>query len=303
MKFASIILLALTASVLAEPEVIQRNAKGERIWELFDYLKGTSAEIHAQLNKETDRFKAQVAEAQRAVADDKKVLEEHRGIAVAKLKERKDYQQAVADAAACKAQLEKARAGNDRDEIARLSTQYNNAREAVTRMEHDAGNASDGNRLIKGDLARMADNERKLATCKKGLADAQSWRDEIVNALHNSEQLHDPVAVGDVGILGEIIPRELRADGELACTAQIRHATPRGEPNAEGIATMNVTLIPANVTVKRSGLEAGKVRMGVLVRYDRGVKVTSVKANGDGVDLIVEVQNDEYDELMRALEP
>lgn len=293
---------AFAAAAYAE-EPIERNAKGERIWHITDYLKGTSPQIHDLLCGEIHRLNDKIRQTAKAVADDNAALENDRKPLIAAYLKGPDYLNAKAEVAKYKAALDKAHAAEDTAAAMEAGSQYNKSRDAVKSMERAAIAAADRNDEVQQDRLRLKADQENLARLQVSLKKAVQWHDELVTAMRNSAMIQWPLGEQSIGILGEIIPIDVDRDGTLTCIATVREDLSTKD-SGEGMVAVKQKMHPVRVTIKNANLPANQVRLNKPMQFERNVEVeTGHYVYGKDIDaiVVVEAKHSDLDDLLEAI--
>jgi hypothetical protein len=290
-----------TAALADEP--VERNAKGERIWHITDYIKGTSPQIHDLLCGEIHRLNDKVRQTEKAVADDNAALENDKKPLIAAYLKGSEYLSAKADVAKYKAALDKAHAAEDTAAAMEAGSLYNKTRDAVKSMERAASAAADRNDEVQQDHVRLKADQENLARLQVSLKKAVQWHDELVTAMRNSAMIQWPLGEQSIGILGVVIPIDVDRDGTLTCIASVREDISTKD-SGEGMVAVKQKMHPVRVTIKNANLPANQVKLNKPMQFDRNVEVeTGHYVYGKDIDaiVVVEAKHSDLDDLLEAI--
>lgn len=295
-------LVFCSATSFAEP-VVERDSKGERIWHITDYIKGTPSHVHDLLCNEIHRLNDKIQATEAAISGDKASIEtDSKPLTSAYLK-RPEYLRAQADVAIYKDALDQAHADHDTAAAIQAGSTYNKSRDLVASFERAARTAASANDEVKQDRIRLATDQDNLKRLQTARTKAIQWHDELVSAIHNSFMVQWPLEEGKNGTLGEIIPLEIDKDGNIGCVCGVREDV-SARNSGEGMATVRQRIHPVQLLIKNANARAGEIALKRPMRFDHNVEVVTgrfVPGNEIEAIVVVQVKHAEIDDLMEAI--
>lgn len=284
-------------------EPVERDANGQRIWHITDYIKGTASHVHDLLCNEIHRLNDKIKETQGEISEDKSSIDsDSKPIITAYLK-RPEYLRAQADVLVYKDALDKAHADHDTDAAIQAGSLYNKARDSVAAFERAARTAANANDEVKQDRRRLATDEDNLKRLQAALAKAVQWHDELVTAIHNSFMIQWPLEESKNGTLGEIIPIEIDKDGNIGCICGVREDISIKD-SGEGMAMARQRIHPVQLLIKNANAHAGDIALKRPMRFDHNVEVVNSRfLNRSEIEaiVVVQVKHADIDDLMDAI--
>jgi hypothetical protein len=171
--------------------------KGEMVWGLTDYLKGTTAQVRALLNGDVDRLTAQIADTRRNIAELQTDIAAEKKHGLEQARNSPQYK-ALTDEMN---QADLARKTSDGQDKLDASARFNKARFARQKMEEDA--AAVGS-TYTDDLQNLANAQKEIVGHEAALKKAKEWRGHLVAAIRSTFALDIPMRPGKTGLIASI---------------------------------------------------------------------------------------------------
>jgi hypothetical protein len=295
--FAVLATLCVARAASAKSEEMKRDAKGERIWEITDYLKGTRFEIRDKLNSDTHRLSEKITETEAKIADAKREIEIDRGNFIAKAHRDPAYVKAKLEAEVAKIELDDAHAQRDSAAAMDAGSRYNKARALLAKLDREITAGANTTDEIVKDSAFLDRYTEELNRLRESHTKAVAWRKELIDATKTTLRLSWPVVRGTNGLLGEMMPVVISADGVLA---DYKAREPiDAKASGEGLATIQILIHPMRIYV--SGLDTSKMKEGQEVEVQQNVEVTGLDDGRSGLVILSRVKHVDEDDLMKTI--
>jgi hypothetical protein len=185
-----------------------KNDQGETVWTLTDYLHGTTAQVRALLNKDTDRLTTGIEETNHDINELQKEMGPEEKRVVEAVRSSDAYRQLTEQMNQADADRKTSQGLDKLD----ASSRFNKARLAMQKMEHDAVMQD---AALADDEKELATDQRQLAAHKAAMQKAQQWRWQLVSAIRGTFQLAEPLDVGTRGLVPSIKVLALTDDGPV----------------------------------------------------------------------------------------
>lgn len=234
-----------------------------KVWELTDYLKGTPAQIRSTLYKEIIRLTRVSRETSRELSEAQGELARDTAAALDRAHARTDCAALIQALPQAKAELERARASGTTQERMAASSKYNRIKEAIESIERSEVRSD---RQIPSDQQRIAELTRESSEQKKSLDKAREWKDRIVSAVEFSFKLEWPLKLGNRGLLGDVVVRDVISGDSFTCNYDAFETLAEGH-NAEGI--VDVHGVNHTIAFLIEGVDTKSLKTGGTINLDK----------------------------------
>lgn len=245
-----------------------------KLWELTDYLKGTPAQIRAILYKEIIRLTRANRETSGELAEAQSDLTRDTAAALDRAHARTDCAALIRALPQAKAELDRARGGGTTAERMAASSKYNRIREGIDSIERSELHSD---REIPADQKRIADLTNQVSEQKKSLDKAEEWKNKIVNAIEFSFRLQWPLKLGDRGLLGDVVVRDVISSDSFTCNYDAFETLQEGH-NAEGI--VDVHGVSHTIGLLVQGVDTNSLKTGSTINLDKDFELIRRKDVG-----------------------
>jgi hypothetical protein len=298
MKWALILIVSMFA--LADvtraddpAKYLGTNDKGEAVWTLNSYLKGTTPHIRDLINGEVERLTVLSKETQNDIDKLQPEIKGESEQALKTVRASSDYQVLVAQRDAAEA----ARKDAHGQDLLDASSAANHAREAIAKMESDAvDNAA------RSDRESLVKLQTELAQHHSALAKAQSWRENLIDSMRTTFLLSGPVRVGEKGILGKVTVDRVIDAQTFAVRYDALEIT--GVQDAgEGLQTLQTASHKTMLVLAGAGIDTSKLQHGDELTLDRDFEIadTLVEPGSGNATFLARPAPSEVDALMKAV--
>lgn len=234
-----------------------------KVWELTDYLKGTPAQIRATLYKEIIRLTRASRETSRELTEAQSDLSSDTKAVLDRAHARSDCAGLIRALPQARADLDRARSSGTTQERMTASSKFNRIKEAIEAIEKSEMR---GDRQIPADQKRIAELTSEAKEQKTSLDKAEEWKSRIVNAVEFSFKLQWPLKVGDRGLLGDVVVRDVISSDSFTCTYEAFETLAEGH-NAEGI--VDVHGVGHVIGMMVEGVDTKSLKTGSTVNLDQ----------------------------------
>jgi hypothetical protein len=287
-------LCSLRGALAADPaSKMTTNEKGESVWDLNSYLKGTTAQIRDRINGEVERLTAMCKVTKAQIDETQGKITKESAQALSAVRAGADYKALVAERDAAEAD-KKDKHGQ---ELLDASSREHHARDAIAKMESDAVDQA-----VHSDRDSSTKLQIELANHHKALAQANAWRDNLVESLRNTFLLDWPVHAGEKGILGHVtVDRVVDAQGLI-----VRYDAQEivGAKNGgEGIQNVQTHRHKTLLSLSNVGVDTSKLSSGDDLLLDRNFEIVESlnDADANAAIFIAHPSASPVDELMKSV--
>jgi hypothetical protein len=294
--FCLLLLTFIASRAVAQPAEDKVERKdGHRVWKLTSYLQGTAAEIRQQLNGQVNHLVESRKKQVDRIADLTTKIDQAKQHGENILLADDQYvrlEKSLKEAEAAKDQARKTGTPQDRLDAGAAYVKVKSAIDQRRKVLVD----DDPN--VVALTKELAEAKTQLHELEVSIGKEESWRRELVDAVHGSLLMQWPMRRGNVGILGPLIPQ--RSDGKDSFEANFNAGeVVQNEGSREGITSVGVIVHPVRVLVK--GFE-GAFEIGKPVAVNRAYQVAGGSEEGGRGVIVVKRLPDEVDELLEAIE-
>ncbi len=268
-----------------------KNDKGETVWALTDYLKGTTSEVRALLNKDVDRLNDSIAETNHDIEQLEKDMGPGQTRAVAAVRATAKYIELAAEMKQADADRKTSQGLDKLD----ASSRFNKARLALAKMERDAVMQDP---VLADDQKELTADKQQLVAHKAALQKATQWRGQLLSAIRGTFRLAAPLRIGSKGLVPDLMVTSVSDEG---VTGQFDAEVPGSETNAkvaEGIQTSAIEAERVSLTL----LGSYPAKVGHIMRLNQSFEVIRVKDDPKlGQIYVMKPVNTEVDALLQGM--
>jgi hypothetical protein len=267
--------------------------KGEAVWDLNSYLKGTTAQIQDRINGEVERLTVLCKTTSAQIDEAKGEIGKETEQALGAVRDTADYKALVAERDAAETARKDAHGQNLLD----ASSRANHARDAIARMESDAVD-----RAAHSDRDGLTRLQTELANHHKSLAQANAWRDNLIESLRNTFLLDWPVHPGEKGILGRVKLDRI-VDAHAIVVRYDAQEVVDAKDGGEGIQNVQTRRHKTLLLLSDAGVDTSKLANGDDLLLDHNFEIVESLNDGDsnGAIFIARPSPSPVDDLMKSV--